>query len=135
MEFDIAIPGAATAAGDRLILPFVPYKTTWRESFRHARRTGAVYFPYLCRESDDIVITLPEGLKVETFPGAARAERSFATYALTAEAGGMRTLRVRRELTLLKNRIAASQYSVLRSFFDQARAGDEGQVILAVDKK
>jgi Domain of Unknown Function with PDB structure (DUF3857)/Transglutaminase-like superfamily len=135
VEFEIAIPGAAIPAGDRLILPLVPYKTTWRDSFRHARRTNSVYFPYLCRESDDIVITLPEGIKVETIPGAAKSERTFAQYALNVEGDGSRTLSIRRELTILKNKIASDQYPVLKSFFDQARAGDEGQVILAVEKR
>jgi hypothetical protein len=135
VEFDVAVPDAATVAGDRLVLPVVPYKTTWRDSFRHARRTNSVYFPYLCRESDDIVITVPEGLTIETVADAAKSERTFARYALTNEVGAGRTLRVRRELAILKNRVPAGQYPVLKSFFDQSRAGDDGQVILAVDRK
>jgi hypothetical protein len=40
-----------------------------------------------------------------------------------------------RELALLKNRVPADQYPVLKSFFDQSRAGDDGQVVLAVERK
>ena len=133
--FEVAIPAAATPAGDRLLLPVVPYRGTWRDAFRHANRTNSVYFPYLVSESDDIIVALPEGMKVETAPAAAKSERSFSRYSLAAEVDGGAKLRVRRELTILKNRIPADQYPVLRSFFDHARAGDEGQVILAVEKK
>jgi hypothetical protein len=135
VEFDITVPGAATAAGDRLIMPVVPYKTLWRDAFRHARRVGSVCFPYPSRETDEIVITLPEGLAVETAPAQARSERSFANYALASESGDGARLHVRRELTIGKIRIPAERYPVLKSFFDQARAGDEGQVVLAIEKK
>jgi hypothetical protein len=135
IEFDIAIPGVAAPAGGRLILPVVPYKTTWRDSFQHARRIDSVYFPYPCREYDEIDITVPEGMVIETVPGAATTERTFARYALTAERGEGRVLRVRRELTILKNRVPADLYPVLRSFFGQSRTGDDGQVVLGVEKK
>ncbi|MCX6572888.1 MAG: DUF3858 domain-containing protein [Candidatus Aminicenantes bacterium] len=135
IDFEVAIPAAATPAGDRLLLPVVPYRATWRESFRHTRRTSSVYLPYLVNESDDIVIALPNGIRIESVPGATGSQRSFSRYSLSAEVEAGVRLRVRRELTILKNRIPAEQYPVLRSFFDQARAGDEGQVILAIEKK
>jgi hypothetical protein len=135
LDFDITVPGAATPAGDRLIMPVVPYSTSWRNSFRHAGRTGPVSFPYPSRETDDIVITLPAGMAVETLPSASRSERSFANYALSAEAGDGTKLRVRREMTIGKIRIPLEQYPVLKSFFDQARAGDEGQVVLGTQRK
>jgi hypothetical protein len=135
IDFKVAISAAATPAGDRLLLPVVPYRATWRESFRHTRRTGSVYFPYPVNESDEIVIALPDGMRIESVPGAAGSQRSFARYSLSAEVEAGVKLRIRRELTILRNRIPADQYPVLRSFFDQARAGDEGQVILAVEKK
>jgi hypothetical protein len=135
LDFDITVPGAATPAGDRLIMPVVPYRTSWRNSFRHAARTGPVSFPYPSRETDDIVITLPAGMAVETAPAASRSERSFANYTLSSEAGDGTKLRVRREMTIGKIRIPLEQYPVLKSFFDQVRAGDEGQVVLATRKK
>lgn len=135
IDFEVDVPAAATPAGPRLLLPVVPYRATWRDSFRHKRRTSSVYIPYLVRESDDIVIALPEGMRIESVPGAAGSERSFSRYMLSAEVEAGGKLRVRRELTILKNRIPADQYPVLKSFFDQARAGDEGQVILAVEKR
>jgi hypothetical protein len=135
IEYEVAVPGVAAAAGDRLLLPVVPFRAGWRDSFRHARRRGSVYFPYLEHESDDIVIALPENVKVDTVPAACQSERSFARYSLTAAAEDGRKLHVRRELTIGKGRVPADQYPVLKSFFDQARAGDDGQIVLAPEKK
>jgi hypothetical protein len=135
VEFEIAIPGAATAAGERLVLPLVPYRAGWRDAFRHTRRSGSVCFPYLFHESDDIVIAVPDGLRIETLPPAAQNERSFARYTLSAEAGDGTKLHVRRELRIGKIRIPADQYPVLKTFFDQTRAADDGQVVLAAEKK
>ncbi|MGE5740632.1 MAG: hypothetical protein ACM32H_01240, partial [Candidatus Aminicenantes bacterium RBG_16_66_30] len=107
----------------------------WRESFRHAGRAGSVYFPYLLRESDDIVIAVPEGLTIETVPAASQSERTFARYSLTAGAEGGTKLHVRRDVTIGANRIPPDQYPVLKSFFDQVRAGDDGQVVISAEKK
>ncbi len=135
VEFDVTIPGAATVAGDRLLLPVMPYRTVWRDAFRHAGRTCSVYFPYLFRQSDDITITVPEGLKVEAVPAAAHHERSFADYSMNASVEGGSKVRIGRGLMIGRSRIPVSQYPVLKSFFDQTRAGDDAQIVLSFDKK
>lgn len=133
-EFDVTMPAAATAAGDRLLLPVMPFRTVGRDAFRHAGRAGPVYFPYLFRESDDITIAVPDGLKVEAIPAAGHHERSFADYSFSVSVEGSK-IRIGRELLIGKNLIPLAQYPVLKSLFDQIRAGDESQIVLSVDKK
>lgn len=135
VEFDVAVPGAAVAAGDRLLLPVMPFRPGWGDAFRHADRTNSVYFRYLFRESEDITITVPEGLKVEAVPAAAHGQRSFADYSLAASVENGSKIRIARGLTISKYLIPLSQYPALKSFFDQTRAADDGQIVLSVDKK
>jgi len=135
LEFDVSLPASATVVGDRMVLPVMPFRAGWHDSFRHSGRRASVYFPYLCRESDDIVLTLPAGMKVEAAPAACQNKRSFAEHSLAAVAEEGGKLHVQRELVIGKIRIPADQYSILKIFFDQVRAGDEGQVVLALDKK
>jgi hypothetical protein len=135
VEFDAAVPGAAAAAGDRLLLPAIPFRSGWRDAFRHADRTSSVYFRYPVREFEDITITLPEGLRVEAVPAAAHSERSFAVYSLAASVEDRLRIRITRGLTIGKSLIPLPQYPVLKSFFDQTRAGDDSQIVLSVDKK
>jgi Domain of Unknown Function with PDB structure (DUF3857) len=131
LEYDVAIPGVATAAGDRT----VPLRPTWRDSFRHASRKSSVYFPYLSVDSVEIEITLPEGLTVETLPDPSQAERSFARYSLVMKAEDVAKVRVSRELALGKYRMASNQYPAVKSFFDQVRAADDAQMVLAAGKR
>jgi hypothetical protein len=134
-EFDIAVPGAATLVGDRMLLPASPSRVGRKYSFPHARRQYSIYFPYAFREYDDIVVTLPAGVKAEGIPAVIQNKRSFSEYSLTCAVEDGTKLHVRRELVIGKSRIPADQYSILKIFFDQVRAGDEGQVVLELEKK
>jgi hypothetical protein len=135
IEFDVAVPTAAAAAGGRLLLTAVPCRTGWQGAFRHADRASSVYFPYLSRESDDITIVLPEGFEIEAVPAGVHLERPFADYSLSASIESGPKIHIRRALTVLKSRIPVSQYPVLKFFFDQARAGDDGQIVLMTGSK
>jgi hypothetical protein len=134
-EYDVVVPGVSAAAGERMVMPAVPLRPRWRDSFRHAKRRSSVYFPYLAAESADIVISLPDGLTVETVPAACQAERSFARYSLAVTAEEGAKIHARRELRIGKYRLASDQYSVVKTFFDQVRAGDDGQIVLSSAKK
>jgi hypothetical protein len=134
IEFDVVMPAAATAAGDRLLLPVMPFRTLGWDASRHTGRAGSVYFPYLFRQSDDIAIAVPEGLKVEAVPAAGHNERSFADYSFSVSVEDGSKIRIGRELKIGKNLIPVAQYPVLKSLFDQIRAGDESQIVLLVDK-
>jgi hypothetical protein len=59
----------------------------------------------------------------------------FADYSLSASIESGPKIHIRRALTVLKSRIPVSQYPVLKFFFDQARAGDEGQIVLMTGTK
>ncbi len=134
-EFEVAWTAGATVAGGRKILPVFPLRAGWHDAFRHAKRRTSVQFRYLARETDDILIALPEGTSVEAGPAARLYELSFARYELSAATEEAGRLRIRRELAIVKPRVVLGQYPVLKGFFDHVRAGDEGQVVLAPTKK
>jgi len=134
-EFEIAIAGLATPAGDKTLLPVSPLLGSRRHPFRHAERRHPVYFPYPHREFDDIVITLPEGLKAETVPAARKKElEGFGLIlACAPEDGGK--LHVQRDLVVKKSYFTVDQYMAVKSFFDEVTAGDEELVVLSAVKK
>jgi len=133
--FELDVPGVATAAGPRTLVPVSPLLGNARYPFRHAQRKYPVYFPYASREFDDIVITLPEGMKVETVP-TPRANRSESfDYSLFCAAEGGAKFHAQRDLIIKKNYFPVGEYAALKAFFDQARAGDEEQVVLTSVKK
>jgi hypothetical protein len=134
-RFGISIPDFATQAGGRMLLPASPMQGGRRYPFRHARRVHSVYFSYPYRETDDIIITLPAGMAVESLPAPREHKRQFSEFTLTcaAEEGGK--LHVRRDFVIKNSLVPVEQYPVLKSFFDQVRESDEGQAILAPPAK
>jgi hypothetical protein len=134
-HFDISIPGISTSAGQRVLLPVSPLLGDRQHPFRHAQRKYPVYFPYPYREFNDIVVALPAEMKVETCPSGRKLQRESFNYSLVCVVEGGTKLHAQRDLVIKKSFFPVDQYPVLKSFFDQVRAGDEEQVVLSVEKK
>jgi len=135
VQYDVTIPGLATSVGDRMLLPASPLFGTRQYPFRHAARKYPVYFPYPFRELNDIIITLPEGLTVETCPEPRKSPRKFANYSLVCVPEGPQKLHVQRELIIQKSYFPVEQYATLKAFYDMVRMNDEEQVVLTKEKK
>lgn len=133
--YEISIPGFATAAGDKILLPVSPLAGSGQYPFRHAERKYPVYFPYPFREFDDVVITLPEGYSAEVSPGPRKTQDDFSAYSLVCAAESPQTLRVQRDLTIRKSLFPVGQYAALKSFYDAVRTSDGEQIILSAEKK
>lgn len=133
-RFEVALEGLATSAGDKTLLPVSPLLGARRHPFRHAERKHPVYFPYPYREFDDIVITLPEGLRAETVPAKhLRDMESFGFSLFCAPEDGGK-LHVQRDLTVKRSYFPVEQYKTIKAFFDEVTAGDEELVVLAAEK-
>ena len=134
-HFEITVPGLATPAGDRLLLPVSPLLGASAHPFRHARRKLPVIFPYPFRDFEDIVISIPEGLAVESLPGPRESRQESFTFSIVCAADGERRLHVQRDLLVKKSYFPTEQYAGLRAFFDLVRTADEEQIVLAVKKR
>jgi hypothetical protein len=135
VRYEVTIPGIVTSAGDRMLLPASPLLGTGQYPFRHDKRKFAVYFPYPFREFNDIVITLPEGTIVETRPEARKSQNDFSVYSLACAIEGPRRVHVQRDLQILKSYFPATQYRVLKAFYDKVRTNDEERIVLGKEKK
>jgi len=135
VQFEVSIPGVITSAGDRMLLPASPLLGTNQHPFRHGQRKYPIYFPYPFREFNDIVITLPEGMTMETRPTPRKSEQEFAQYSLVCAAEGPQKIHVQRDLVIQKSYFHPGQYAALKAFYDLVRASDEEQVVLVREKK
>ncbi len=134
-HYDVSIPGIATVAGDRMLLPVSPLLGSGQYPFRHAERTHPVYFPYPFREFDDIRITLPEGLTSEVRPTPVKSQNEFSEFSLHCIEEGLQQLHIQRDLVIRKSYFPVDQYAAIKAFFDTVRASDEEQVVLVREKK
>jgi len=134
-HFEIAVPGMATAAGQRTLIPASPLLGSSQHPFRHAQRKYPVYFPYPYREFNDIVVTLPAEMRVETIPAPRKNHGELFDYSLVCVVDGGTKVHVQRDLVIKRSFFPVTQYAAVKAFFDQVRAGDEEQVVLSVAKK
>lgn len=134
VKYDVSIPGLATVAGDKVLLPAYPLVGTGSYPFRHAERRFPVYFPYPFREFDDIRIELPAGLVAEFRPDARKVRNDFSEYSLASADEGGGKLHIQRDLAIKKSYFAVDAYAAVKGFFDAARTADGEQIILTKGK-
>jgi hypothetical protein len=99
------------------------------EVFRQQERKFPVYFPFAFAENDRIIITLPAGTVVESFPQRQSENIGYAAYQSASQSDG-RQLVMQRQLRVNGIFFRPDQYSDLKGFFGKVRAGDEQQIVL-----
>jgi hypothetical protein len=128
-EFDIKIPGWASSAGKRVLVPAGVFTAVEKHIFEHANRVHPIYFEYPYEKLDDVSIELPPGMQVDSLPPAQDQQKGVVGYTLTVE-NGKDTLHLTRKLKVNFLMLEAKYYPALRNFFQQVRTADEEQIVL-----
>jgi hypothetical protein len=128
-EFDVTIPGWASGAGKRLLIPAGVFTAGERKTFEHANRVNPIYVHYPHEKVDDVTIELPAGWQVGTLPPPQVQNGHVVTYTLKAE-NDQNTLHLTRKLTMDFLLLDQKYYTSLRTFFQLVRTGDDQQIVL-----
>jgi hypothetical protein len=129
VHFNIEVPGYATVAGKRFLMPAYLFRITHKDAFQHSDRKYPVYFAYPFGEFDTINMKLPAGYSVESVPDQQNAGVGYAKYASVTQFDGMQLV-TQRKLLFNGIYVDQSKYSELRSFFNKVQTGDEQQAVL-----
>jgi hypothetical protein len=127
--YDLKVPGWASAAGRRALLPFGLFSATEKQLFEHTDRVHAVYFQYPFEKDDEVTIQLPLGWQVSSLPKDLNQDAKAAVYVrkVQDDKGTLHLTRVLRSELLM---VDVKYYQALRAFFQNVRTGDEEQIIL-----
>jgi hypothetical protein len=127
--YDLKVPGWASAAGRRALLPLGLFSASEKQLFDHTSRVHPVYFQCPFEKADDVTIQLPLGWQVSSLPKELTKDEKIVLYARKAEneKGTLHLTRVLRSDLLM---IDAKNYAALRNFYQIVRTGDEEQIIL-----
>lgn len=129
-DFELGVPGWATVAGERLLVPAGLFGGAEHGVFEHAERTYPIYFTYPYQRLDDVRIRLPDGLQLANPLPPRRSDLGALVYLLAAEQEkGL--LRLRREFTVDAAIVPVKYYSKVRDFYQALRSGDDTQLVLA----
>jgi hypothetical protein len=128
-EFDLKIPGWASSAGKRVMIPAAIFTTAERGIFEHTNRTHPIYFEYPHQKLDDLTVELPAGWQVTSVPSPLERDAKSALYSLKVEQN-QGSLRLTRKLSIDFLLLQQKYYPALRNFFQTVRTGDGSQVML-----
>jgi hypothetical protein len=128
-EFDVKIPGWASNAGKRVLIPAGVFTAVEKHIFEHANRVHPIYFEYPYEKWDDVTIELPPGWQVSSVPPGQDKDSHVVAYSLKVESG-KGTVHLTRKLKVDFLILEAKYYPPLRDFFQIVRTGDEEQIVL-----
>jgi hypothetical protein len=133
-EYDLEIPGWATAVGRRQLLRVGLFGNEEDHTFEQSTRVQPVYFDFPYQRADDIAVELPAGTRAASVPKAQKIASSTSVYSYDFSAETHDNLvHISRDLSIQMLLVAAKFYPELRGFYQTIRAGDEEQVVISYD--
>jgi hypothetical protein len=129
VEYEMKVPGWASGAGKRALLPVGLFSAPEKHMFEHASRVFPIYFAFPFQKIDDVSIELPLGWQVGSVPKPVDQDAKAAQYTLKAE-GTNGSLHLKRTIRCDLFILPAEKYPVLRTFYQLVRSGDEQQIVL-----
>jgi transglutaminase-like putative cysteine protease len=128
-EFDLKIPGWASAAGHRALVSVGLFSAQEKHTFDHAERVHPIYVDYPFRELDDVSVEIPPSWRVASLPpGRSDLGRIVeCTFAVEKDHSKLHWTRM---LNLNFVILETKYYGPLRSFFQSVRGTDEEQIVL-----
>lgn len=128
-EYDVKIPGWASSAGRRALVPLGLFSAAQKRSFERADRTYPIYFSFMFQTEDQTKITLPAGWKIDSLPKEAHIDAKACEYRIHVD-GKENTLEVSRSLRNDLLLLEPKYYPTVRAFYQQVRSGDDAQAVL-----
>jgi hypothetical protein len=127
-EFKISCP-LAVGAGKRWIVPVHLFQINEKPRFSSSERVNPIYFDYLSRELDEIHVTMPTELEVESLPPNDNVRLDYALYTTVQKQDAGNTVVARRDLAMAGMAFPKTEYQGLKGFFDKVKAGDDQPVV------
>ena len=128
-EYDIKVPGWASGAGRRVLVPTALFSNTEKHLFEHADRIHPIYFSFPFQKSDDVTIELPLGWQVSSVPKPLTQDSHVVIYKLKVDEN-KGVLHIQRQLDMQLLMLDVKYYPALRNFFQTVRTADEQQIVL-----
>ena len=128
-EFNISSP-LAVSAGRRWLIAAHVFQVNDKPVFSATKRANPIYFWYPTREIDEVHLTLPSGLEVESLPPSDAVKLEYALFKSSQKQESANSIVVRRDLVMAGVAFPVTVYPELKAFYDKVRAGDDQQVVV-----
>ena len=120
----------AVGAGKRLLVPVHIFQVNEKPVFSSSSRVNPIYFWYLTRQIDEVHITLPPSLELESLPANDSVKLDYALYSTTQKQESSNGIMARRDLVMGGMAFPTDRYKEIKDFYDKVKTGDDQQMIL-----
>jgi hypothetical protein len=127
-EYKLTSP-MLSSAGKRMLMPMNPLQFNQAPMFTHSARTHEVYFEFPGRQIDEIHVTLPDNVRIETLPNTVSARLGYAMYKAERKQSPREIVQIR-DLAIAAFVLPPGEYKNVKSFYDKVKECDDEQAIL-----
>lgn len=123
-QFHVTFP-FAVAAGKRLMLQQQLFQVNERSRFPANERKNAVYFHLPWQEADEVHITIPAGMEVESLAPDDMVKLPYAVYKVQHKKEAANMIFTRRDFIMGQGIFLPNEYKDIKTFFDKVKADDD----------
>lgn len=123
-QFHVSFP-FAVAAGKRLMLQQHLFQVNETPRFPSTNRKMGIYFHVPWQEADEVYITIPPGMEIESLAPDDTIRLDYALYKVEQKRQGQDTLYSRRDFIMGQGLFTANEYKEVKGFFDKVKADDD----------
>lgn len=129
VAYKVSMP-LAINSGKRWLVPVHVFQVNEKPRFAASTRNNPVYFDYLFTEMDEVHLTLPAGMAVESMPADDKVRTDFAIYTTAQKPDGTNGLVSSRTLVVGGLEFPPAIYGEVKTFFDKVKTGDDQPLLV-----
>lgn len=130
-SFHVSFP-FAISSGKRLLIPQHLFQVAEHAPFVSGQRTNPVYFHFPWQEADEVHITLPSGVEVESLAPDDTVKLEYALYQVKQKQEAPGKIFSRRDFIMAGMAIPTDHYAEIKGFFDKVKADDDQPALVKV---
>jgi Domain of Unknown Function with PDB structure (DUF3857)/Transglutaminase-like superfamily len=130
-QFNVSFP-LAVLSGKRLLIQQHLFQVDEKNRFPATQRINAIYFHSPWQEADEVHITIPSGMEVESLAPDDAMKLDFGLYQVRQKQEGTGTMFSRRDLIMAGAVFTPDQYFRVKGFFDKVKADDDQPALVKV---
>ncbi len=132
-QFHVSCP-FAVAAGKRLMLQQQFFEVNEKPRFPSANRKNAIYFHVPWQEADEVHITIPPGMEVDSLAPDDTIKLEYALYKVQHKQEAPDKIFSRRDMIMGQGIFLPTEYKDVKGFFDKIKADDDQPALVRLSQ-
>jgi len=133
VQFHVSFP-FAIAAGKRLMLQQQLFQVNEKSRFPATDRKNAIYFHLPWQEADEVHITIPAGMEVESLAPDDMIKLPYAVYKVQHKKEAPNVIFTRRDFIMGNEVFLPTEYKEIKGFFDKVKSDDDQPALVRLSQ-